>query len=128
MTSRYGRNQRRAHRERIAELERAASAATGRAFAAERRLATAREDALRGLVKSEPFIRAAMERLGHALGREMGPHFAPHVEKLMQINQRRSPSPIAFDAKVSPYEQTVSYVEGRIEPITYRVALSEPWS
>jgi hypothetical protein len=124
MTSRYGRNQRRAHRQRIAELEVAATTAEHRARSAEARLSTAREDALRQLVRSEPYVQEAMRRVGSELGRAMGPHFAPHVEKLMQANQRRGPSPIRFDAAVDPYEMTVSYIEGRIEPIVYRIALA----
>ena len=125
MTSRYGRNQRRAHREQIAKLERDVSSAQWRASSAEGRLRDARQEAMRELVKSEPYVKEAMNRLGYELGRAMGPHFQPHVEKLMAMDQRRrSEAHIAFDASIRADQMTVSYIEGRIEPIVYRVAFA----
>lgn len=127
MAQRYGRNQRRAHRERIAVLERQASNDAMRAASAERRLASAREDAMREMVRSEPFVKEAMKRIGAELGRAMGPHFADHVYKLMDANQdRRHSSPISFDAAVNLDSVTVSYIEGRVEPLHYRIAIMLP--
>lgn len=130
MAQRYGRNQRRAHRERIVELERAAASAQSRASRAEGSLRLAREDAMREMVRSAPYVGQAMAQIGRELGRAMGPHFEPHVRKLMDANQdhRRYPSPITFDAAMPLDDVTVSYIEGRIEPITYRVALMDKWS
>jgi hypothetical protein len=125
MGSRYGRNQRRAHRERIAALELAERRARERAYSAETKARTAREDVLREFVQAGPYYGKAMERIGAELGRMMGPHFAPHVKKLMDANQTRRSEPITWDAKVSMDQMTVSYIEGRIEPIYYRLAVSE---
>lgn len=128
MGNRYGRNQKRAHREQIAKLQAERSSAEYRAVGAERRYRSAREDAIREMVKSSPYVKVAMERIGYELGRAMGPHFQEHVEKLMAAEQRRqSARPITFDAFTSADQAMAFYIEGRIEPITYRVAIGDIW-
>ena len=131
MSSRYVRNQRREHRNRIAELEkladqrkREAGDAQMRRMSAEDRARNALEEALKTVVKQKPMIELAMERLGAELGRAMGPHFAEHVQKLKAADrERRTPELVSFNAAVPMDTMRVAYIEGRIEPLYYRLAV-----
>lgn len=136
MGNRYGRNQRRAHRETIAaneaelvRLKTSEARAWREANSSSIRAQNAREEALRSLVQSGPMIKAAMENLGYELGRTMGPHFEEHVQKLKTADVTRTGrSLISFDAAI-PYdrEYRVSYIEGRIDALHYRVAVTDLW-
>lgn len=133
MTSRYGRNQRREHRQKIAELEelaarrqREASLAQSQRRDAENRARTAMEDAMRSVIRQKPVIEATMERIGAELGRAMGPHFAEHVHRLKAADrERRTPNLVSFDAVVPMDKMRVSFIEGRVEPLHYRIAVSD---
>jgi hypothetical protein len=134
MAKRYGRNQRRAHREQIALLEthlskakQEESAARSSAWHARIEASNAREIALRELVNREDMIKACMSEVGYELARTMGPHYKEHIEKLLAADVRRRPLALVnFDA-VIPYDKAfkVSYIEGRIDALAYRVAVTD---
>jgi len=134
MGNRYGRNQRRAHREQIAFLEAnlskaktAESSARSDAWHARIAASNAREIALRELVNREDMIKACMSEMGYELGRSLGPHYKDHIQKLMDADKQRRTRPlVSFDAAI-PYDKTfkVSYIEGRVDALHYRVAVAD---
>lgn len=127
MSKRYGRNQKRAARQRVAELERDLLVATGDVGRANQRLAHAKEDAFNEYTKQHDMIAEAVKRIGVELGRALGPELAPIAEKILASDRRaqRLPmSPIAFDlsAQVNPYD-AVTVIRGEIPSLRYNIAL-----
>lgn len=104
--SRYGRNQKRQARARIAELEatlaqteenlmhmkRRASMAEVRATQAETRAYNAESRAFERFAASSGMLKQLAERMGMELGRALGEELMPHAERFLSAGPRRPPS------------------------------------
>lgn len=128
MAKRYGRNQKRQHRQEIERLGNELIDAN-RAYAVlQRRSASAKDDAFQEFVTHSGRINHAMDLISRELGKAMGPHFAPHVAKLMesakQQNRSLSERFVSFSSMNDPVDFRVLRIEGRIEPIHYCIQVS----
>lgn len=130
MSRRYGRNQKRAHRERIAELE--AEVVLQRAIAASNqrhagnllfKLQSARAEALTELLEREDIIKIAMTEIGAQMGAMMGKQYMPHVRKLIEASRSRDrPAFIARGRDMPPDafgQPTPLAIEGIIPSLHY---------
>ena len=91
MSRRFGRNQRRAARATIADLEmrlaaaqREAAHARTAAHMARMREHDAVATAATRLMNDKPALDAAMRELAHSVGHTLGKELVPHAERLMQ--------------------------------------------
>lgn len=129
MSKRYGRNQKRAHRERIAELEAQLEtrqgeldAARGAVWHARRALGTARSDALMEYAKEHGLVEHAIRQIGHELGRALGAELKPHAERVLAADRDRKPISLALYADVAmDGNHEVSVIRGEIPAIHYNV-------
>lgn len=128
MGNRYGRNQKRAAREKITLLEQQLAKvnadrdrAISRAWDAEYKYQRARESALRELLAKGDHIEYAVRRISEELARALGPELLPHAQKLMASDRLRK-MPIEFSADVDPY-QMVDVIRGEIPALRYNIAL-----
>jgi hypothetical protein len=96
MTKRYGRNQKRHHREQIAELQRRAE--QERMMHEDRMrqlksshakdLTKAREDALTAYLNSHPQLDIILERMSEKIGGLLGPELMKHAQAIMDSARR----------------------------------------
>lgn len=113
MSKRYGRNQKRAARQKIAELE--------------GRLASAKEEAFQDYARQHDMIGEAVKRIGVELGRALGPQLLPIAEKILASDRRSerhlmSPVPFELSAEVRPYDM-VTVIRGEIPRLNYNFAI-----
>lgn len=123
MANRYGRNQRRAARQRIAEVEAALAQATIERDAANYRSRAARELALEDYVEAHDLIKEAVREIGRELGRAFGPLAAPHVEKLMAAGRKPRRWPLDLSARIEHHEREVTVLRGEIPAVNYNIAV-----
>lgn len=129
MSKRYGRNQKRAHRERIAELERRLSdleaqvaQQTSRARAAEFRAANATEQAFKRLSEQQGYLEHVVKEIGVQLGRALGPELRPIAERI--LSSRREPSPMCdLSAHASWDKLETTVIRGEIPAFRYNIAI-----
>jgi hypothetical protein len=122
VTSRYGRNKRRADRERIAWLEKNASLLDEKLQAEVRhhrhtrhQLYNAREIALTEAANKDEKIKYAMSVIAHELARQLGPELAQPAQRLLESDRRGRRQPI-WDVRVDDrVSGTMEVVRGRIE-------------
>jgi hypothetical protein len=126
MTKRYGRNQKRRHREQIAELQRDLTAAIHRAEAmaagkrfAERRLADARRDALEQFMREHPYIEEEFRLMLVKLHEAYGPQLVDAAKKIMASDHNRRRH-LSLDVREDPRDRRATVVRGTIEPLTYQ--------
>lgn len=125
MTKRYGRNQRRKHREQIAEMEKHVARVEAQNLTLRHNQGRAVEEAFDMLMRDTGRIDAITERLTVELARKFGDELMPVVKQIVDSGrhvQRRMP--IAFDARV-PYDQTsdVLHIRGVIPELNYNYTL-----
>lgn len=124
MSSRYGRNKRREHRQQIEALRAENAEAQARARAAERRVATALEDGM-DRVLAIRHLPQLTERIAVELARNYGPEIAEAAQELIRSGRRRSAMPVIdFTARVDVAEPTITVLRGRIKELHYNVAVS----
>lgn len=123
---RYGRNQKRAHRERIAALEQELSNAEWRTRSAERRVATATSDAFRRYAEQHEFIAEAVKCISYELGRALAPRLVEPAEKILASHRQRSPLlDLSADVRM---DDMVTVIRGEIPALRYNVAVMVgPW-
>lgn len=133
MTRRYGRNQKRAHRERIAELEREcvrlrkiADSNADHARSALYRAQNARAEALTDLLQNKEYIDLAVDVIAHELGAAMGPHYKTHVDKLIAAREPRGVSTFKLRGiqDQDDMRRPVLTIEGKIEALFYRFRMA----
>lgn len=127
MAKRYGRNQKRQHRQEIERLAVELNGANRDNRILQNRVSTARNDAFQDFVAQGDRINFGLECISRELGRAMGPHFEPHVKKLIESNKeyRRTSEPIlSFSMVEDPIDFRVMRIEGRIAPLHYCIQVS----
>lgn len=133
MANRYGRNQKRAHRAMIADLEGRLAAANAygatmanRAHTAEYRASNARQAALTEFANQEPRISMAMQEIGAGLGHALGKELEPHARKLLDADRTRRPFSPVFrgDAHMDMTTMRVDVLRGEIPSFHYNIALT----
>jgi hypothetical protein len=128
MTSRYGRRKRRADRQRIAELEIAASVLEKQVQLLNQLVTTAREEGVEdgaSQIINARFLPETVSMIREHLGRSFGEKVAAIAVQLEDQDHRRMP--FRYRARVEPMSQTIRFIEGEIPSLRYRVALSEGW-
>ena len=124
MSSRYGRNKRRAARERIAALERDLREATAKVQIVSQSYARAKEDGASEILRIQ-HLDQVTERLAYELTRAYGPKLMDAAHKLLASDRGRKPIDIRAILDVNAtYAPEVWYVQGSIPSLHYRVALS----
>lgn len=123
MSSRYGRNQRRAHRQQLAEAQTALASAERRADVAERRTATAMEEGMNRLLQIK-HLPEVVSRIGVELGRAYGPEVAEAAQKILQSDRRGPREPVWLDARIDQQDFRVTVIRGVIKELHYNVAVS----
>lgn len=132
MSRRYGRNQKRAARARIAELAAALitegaarNHAESRMRNAEYRAANAREQAFEQYARVHGLLETMTARIGEELGRALGPKLYPHAADLMA--KRNQASGLAYSpnlkAEIVP-EYSVIRITGSLPSLHYRVEIA----
>lgn len=128
MAKRYERNQKRQHRQEIERLGHELTEANRAYTVQQRRAASAKDDAFQEFAANGDRINHAMDLISRELGKAMGPHFAPHVAKLVESSKHhqgtQSGSFVAFTSMSDPIDFRVLRIEGRIEPIHYCIQVS----
>jgi hypothetical protein len=122
VSSRYGRNQRREARQRIAALETELARSTGRLRGAEGRAEDARTLALNEYMEKHGMLKDAVENISFNLSRQLGPILRPHAEKIMAAH--RDSVPVKFSARtVLQDHRDVTVIRGHIPALDWNVAL-----
>lgn len=122
MAKRYGRNQRRAHREQIANLEMAKANVERRLRFAEAKEAEAYSRAIRDIAGKREHIEHALKQIGVELARAYPPALREAAEKIMA--SRRDEPPIRFDASIDPWAmEKVVVIRGEIPALRYNIAV-----
>lgn len=126
MAKRYGRNQRRKHREQIAQMEAYVRRVNGQMLTLQHNQNRAVEDAFDMFMKDTGRIDHVIENMRRELTQMFGEKLMPIVEQIVASHrgyERRAP--IAFDARV-PYDQSVEvvHVRGEIPQLNYNMALT----
>lgn len=125
MSKRYGRNQRRAARRKIADLEMLVGAVRESESRARLQLSRAKEEALTEFINRSDMIKYAMERMGYELGRALGPELEPHARKLMQSDRRGPMLSPDFSASISPVD-CMHVLRGTVPELRYNIAVWGP--
>ncbi len=125
MAKRYGRNQRRKHREEIETLRANVAAWQGKAVTANFQLNRAKEEAFDMLMRDTGRIDAITERLTVELTRKFGEELMPVVQQIV-ASEKRPRKKIDFSASV-PYDQSteVLHIRGVIPELHYNFALEK---
>jgi len=124
MSSRFGRNKRRAARERIAELEIELAQSSRQLVTAQRMLATAREDGATAALRAR-YLSEETKRITHLLAEKYGPELMEAAKRLVESRRERTRPPIDFRAMFDPMEPVdVVTIEGFIPSFHYRVRLA----
>lgn len=124
MSSRFGRNKRRAARERIAELENELAQNNRQLAAAQRMLSTAREDGATVVLRAK-YLSEETKRITHLLAEKYGPKLMEAAGRLVDSQRERARPPIDFRAMFDPMEPVdVITIEGFIPSFHYRVRLA----
>lgn len=131
MTKRYGRNQKRRHVARIAELEKQVSGlddmverlrrdrAKAESEATMHRITAsqAREKALTDAIKNMHIYKRALEMMAEAMGRKLGDELRPHAERILAAER----SMARFDVEIRPdHVLQCDVIQGAIPAIGYR--------
>lgn len=96
MAKRYGRNQRRAHRERIAQLEQSERSLARRVQYAEHESREAYTRALNHIIENTDLYKYCMGEISYGLGRGLADALNPHAEKLLDTVLRESRTEVEF--------------------------------
>jgi hypothetical protein len=124
VSSRFGRNKRRAARERIATLESDLAIANSRLARTERMLSTAREDGATALLRAK-YLDEETRRITHLLADKYGPELMKAASRLVEATRERPYRPIDFRAVLSPNEMIeTTVIEGFIPSLHYRVQVA----
>jgi len=127
MAKRYGRNQRRAARERIAELEASLRVAERLAHSARSRQHLAVEDAFQRLAEQQDYIGECVKQIGFQLGRTLGPQLVPVAERVLASDRKADSSRsmrvdlTAYSLLDRPVPTTV--IRGTIPEIHFNIQL-----
>lgn len=124
MSARFGRNKRRAARERIEALEAQLTQVSRRLTAAERAIATAKEDGATAILRTK-YLDQEIARISRYLSEAYGPKLMEAANRLMASSDRPH-RPIDFRAVFDPMEDrfTTTTIEGFIPSLHYRVRVA----
>lgn len=133
MSKRYGRNQKRIARNRIAELEAELAAANARAAAQTHRALVAEYDLARGTERAfaeyaqqHELIQSLTIEIGDSLGRMLGEELTPYAERLLAVARNRpTKTEAAFALHLLGGPSNVNYITGEIERLSFSVAFLE---
>ena len=114
MSKRYGRNQKRAAREKIAAL-------TDKLADARNNLLNAEERAFETFVQEQGFMRMYVERIGEALGRELASELRPIAQQI--LNAQANEEPFSLTLGSTGGSHSVRTIKGQIRSLSYNVAL-----
>lgn len=123
MAKRFGRNQRRAMREKIAGLEYELVRAYDRERIANRRHQDAFERALEQVLSKEDHYNHAIRRISEELAKAYPPKL--HEAAVLLMNSRRDGPPIRFTASAQPSldagNTMVMVIRGEIPALSYNI-------
>jgi len=119
--NRYGRNQKRAHREEIERLNKELSELEFRAYRAERTASDAVSKAYQDFVRNGEYVDYATKEICRELARSYAPALREAAEKV--LSSRRNSPPIRFDAYSSPAigMMTSTVIRGEIPALRYNI-------
>jgi hypothetical protein len=124
MGKRYGRNQKRKHRNEIADLKSRLDSEIFMRRCAEAKSQTARQDALDRFMKDSGLMREAVNRIAYELGRAVGKELEPYAKKLLDYAQKEHEDYIDFTILDSPaLDRKVDVLRGEIKRLIYNVVL-----
>ena len=124
MSRRFGRNQRRAFRAKVAALEAGTAALERRARLAEARSADAYEKGMSHFLNSQ-YLPAAMYKLVGRLEESLRPELAKEAERILQAyeSQPHVGSFLEFAARTDLMEPTVTVITARIPELRANIAI-----
>lgn len=134
MSKRYGRNQKRKARERIAALEQVVDFqfeqvkfANTRAANARLKLQQAQSDAFMIFMRNQDRLDAALREIVGGLTERLGTEIAPHAIKLMQSDGRREPLDFSVIDPLQPVSGgSYTVIKGEVPSIHYAVKVYTP--
>lgn len=130
MSRRYGRNQKRAHKAKIAEAE-AETARVSAQLQSEQyqhrqtraRLSEVKGAAFNEFLSQSGQYEAAVEHMSRELGRALGPKLMPEAEKVLRAGLQGRP-PIRFEAFDDPMDMRVTRISGEIPALRYTIQIA----
>lgn len=124
MTKRYGRNQRRKHRQEIEALTRNLERAEAARQRAASELRYAKDRAFQEYAANHDLLKTTSKALGDRIAMLLAPELERHASELMQQAAVHRPLLSLDSPNHGPSaEQKVQYIRGRIEPIEYTYAV-----
>jgi hypothetical protein len=123
MTNRYGRNQRRRHREEIALLTKRVRHAEQMESIMRSRAITVKQDALDLLMAKYGLIKEAVGMISSKIGDLLGKELAPHASKLLEAHTRETGKPLIDFSMEDSFTQNCQVLRGSIKPIDYNIVI-----
>ncbi len=125
MSSRYGRNQRRKHRQEISELKSTVDFLLSRLRMADYRADNAKQEALNYFMENTGLMKHATDRVCYELGRAVGKELEPHARRLFETSKRKyDEAPIAFSMSATMLDRRIEVLRGEVRPLIYNIALA----
>lgn len=128
MSKRYGRNQKRAHRQRIAELEQTIDSLLGRLRMANFAEEQAHNKALKYFMEHTGLMDRAVDQMMYHMGKAVGDELKPHAVKLFEENKNQYEKPMDFKMIKDPggimSSRDIVVLRGETRPIFYQIHLT----